>query len=276
MSLPDHSYLVCANQRSGSTLLCRALSDTGVAGHPEEYFLDGPPAAFPPGWEFWERGSVAHQHGGVGDRREYLDLVYRVGTTPNGVFGAKLMWNNVVWAVRRFREMDEFTRLRRRVDVFRAVLPNLRVVHLVRRDVVRQAVSWARAAQDGIWAVSDTDRPNPMGEPAYDYELISNLVGLLLRGERGWKRLYAELELTPHTVWYEDLLTDDGYRTSVLGVLRHLGLDGRAEISPPRTKRQADGLNAEWVDRFLGEAASRHHPRLRLLLRRHRPVTSRS
>src|SRR6267142_4337583 len=32
------SYLVCATPRSGSTLLCEALSNTGLAGRPEEYF----------------------------------------------------------------------------------------------------------------------------------------------------------------------------------------------------------------------------------------------
>ena len=32
------SYLVCATERSGSTLLCELLAGTGVAGRPEEYF----------------------------------------------------------------------------------------------------------------------------------------------------------------------------------------------------------------------------------------------
>src|SRR3954452_18480605 len=35
---PDRCYLVCATPRSGSTLLCHLLDDTGIAGHPEEYF----------------------------------------------------------------------------------------------------------------------------------------------------------------------------------------------------------------------------------------------
>ena len=35
---PMLSYLVCATPRSGSTLLCQALDQTGVAGQPEEYF----------------------------------------------------------------------------------------------------------------------------------------------------------------------------------------------------------------------------------------------
>ena len=35
---PTISYLVCATPRSGSTLLCHLLDETGLAGHPEEYF----------------------------------------------------------------------------------------------------------------------------------------------------------------------------------------------------------------------------------------------
>ena len=35
---PTRSYIVCATPRSGSTLVCKALRDTGVAGRPEEYF----------------------------------------------------------------------------------------------------------------------------------------------------------------------------------------------------------------------------------------------
>jgi len=83
MPAPVVSYLVAATQRSGSTLLCRALADTGVAGRPEEYFLTGPPEAFPPGWTFWEDGIFAQPHGTM-DRETYLQLVFRLGTTPNG------------------------------------------------------------------------------------------------------------------------------------------------------------------------------------------------
>ena len=38
MMPPLRSYLVCATPRSGSTLLCHLLSQTGLAGRPEEYF----------------------------------------------------------------------------------------------------------------------------------------------------------------------------------------------------------------------------------------------
>src|SRR6266576_2925028 len=35
---PNISYIICATPRSGSSLLCEALTNTGVAGKPKEYF----------------------------------------------------------------------------------------------------------------------------------------------------------------------------------------------------------------------------------------------
>lgn len=37
---PELSYLICATPRSGSTLLCEAMQNSGIAGCPEEYFED--------------------------------------------------------------------------------------------------------------------------------------------------------------------------------------------------------------------------------------------
>lgn len=80
-------------------MLCRALGDTSIAGRPEEYFLAGDPKKLP-GWRFWEEGPYGPECGAV-DREAYLDAVYRMGSTANGVFGAKLMWN-VRWTVAKF------------------------------------------------------------------------------------------------------------------------------------------------------------------------------
>src|SRR3954447_6997345 len=108
---PDRSYLVCATPRSGSTLVCHALEETGIAGRPEEYFEalrhSGRPrrpeedflgvedqsirdhlgersvgSDPPPRSPLWSRAAY--------DR--YLEWAFETGTTGNGVFGAKLMW----------------------------------------------------------------------------------------------------------------------------------------------------------------------------------------
>src|SRR5437016_3066195 len=72
------SYLICSTPRSGSNFLCEVLRATGVAGFPDEYFWN------PPYWrERWD----------VGDFPSYFRRLLREGTSPNGVFGSKMMWD---------------------------------------------------------------------------------------------------------------------------------------------------------------------------------------
>ena len=187
------SYLVCANQRSGTELLCRGLAATGVAGHPQEYFLAEDPVKMPD-WRFWEEGPYAAGHD-VRDRESYLTLVYRLGSTPNGVFGAKIHWNCLRWALAKFSEMPRFAGLDQ-AAILRTAFPDLRVVDVMRRDRVRQAVSWARMAQDGMWVdpvgQPEPAWPPPTGPPRYDYELIAALEALIAESESetGWRQLY--------------------------------------------------------------------------------------
>lgn len=245
---PERSYLIAGTQRTGTTLLCRALADTGVAGLPDEYFLSVDPVA-QPGWATWEDGPFGVLLGAT-DRAGYLDAVYRLGTTDNGVFGVKLMANNLPWAIDAFRELPEFAGLDR-AGVLQRALPEVRIVHVTRRDRVAQAVSWARAAQDGVWAVPLDEAPCPVGEPAYDAELIGNLVRLIGEGEEEWRRVFAELEVEPCPVVYEDLTDEGGWRSTLERVLAHLDLDPEGVTLPaPGLTRQRDGLNADWVARF--------------------------
>ena len=235
-------------------MLCRALADIGTAGRPEEYFL-AVDEVEQPGWRCWERGPYGTANG-ARCREEYLEIVYRLGSTPNGVFGAKLMWNNVRWAVAKFKEVPRFSGLDR-AELFHAAFPGLRIVNVTRRDRVRQAVSWARMAQDGVWVVSDDEPARPKGRAEYNRKRIAALEALILDGERGWRDLYAELGVTPHEVVYEDLVSEEGYEQTVRGVLRHLGLPSAGfRVPGPRTKRQSDELNDAWVARFTQERDS--------------------
>src|SRR4051812_24921822 len=99
------SYLVCATPRSGSTLVCQALKETGVAGRPEEYFEalehSGQPRRPEEYFDGVDDPSILNQLsrlGDSGDQRSsssawnrtsydrYLDWALEQGTTPNGVF----------------------------------------------------------------------------------------------------------------------------------------------------------------------------------------------
>jgi trehalose 2-sulfotransferase len=255
MRRPRRAYLICASQRSGSTLLCRALSDTGIAGHPDEYFRTGPAEAFPAGGAAWEDSPLARSHG-VATREAFLELVYDLGSTDNGVFGAKVMWSTVPWILQKLWEVDGFAGMTP-AGVFTAAFPDLQVVHLTRRDRLRQAVSWARASQDGVQVVSDDEPAVPTGKPAYDGRFIAWLVGRIKAGEQSWRALCAEIGVVPHEVAYEDLADPRKYENAVWGVLAHLGLEPQGPIPAPRTRRQADALNETWVDRFLADQEAR-------------------
>jgi len=256
LGLPKTSYLVCGNQRSGTTLLCSALADTRVAGRPDEYFL-AVNEAEQPAWRCWEKGPFGIDNGAT-DRESYLRIVYRLGSTPNGVFGAKLMWNNLQWALAKFLEMPAFSGLSR-AEIFHAAFPNLRIVSATRCDRVRQAVSWALMAQGRPWVEwNGSPSPMPQSDLRYDADLIRALEGLIIEGEQGWRELYREIGVTPIEVVYEDLANPETYERSVRGVLEHLGLDAAsANIQPPRTRRQADDVNEAWVSRYLSESGSR-------------------
>ena len=128
---PVSSYLVCATPRSGSTLLCHLLDQTGVAGHPEEYFEDlrhsrrprRPHEYFDPARHanIIERLAVREMPDGTEHRPHplwtpetydrYLAWALEQGTTPNGVFGAKLMWGYLGDFATLLRGIDGFAGL---------------------------------------------------------------------------------------------------------------------------------------------------------------------
>ena len=212
-------------------MLCRALSDTEIAGHPDEYFLAEDPKELPD-WRFWEEGPFGVFSGAV-DRESYLDAVYRMGSTSNGVFGAKLMWNSVPWALVKFQQMPRFDSFDRS-QVFHTAFPDLHVIYVTRRDRVRQAVSWARMAQDGVWVVSD-DEPAPPPRPLeYRYDLINGLEGLIMQSEQGWRDFFDDLAVSPLELFYEDLVTDDGYEDAIGAVIHHLRIEAAEVVIPPR------------------------------------------
>ena len=255
--VPERCYLVCSNAWSGSTMLCRTLSDVGTAGRPQEYFLTWP-QPLPHEDGFWENGRLAREHG-VSSRDEFLSLVYRLGSTPNSVFGAKLLWRYVPLALGSFREMPRFAGMTD-AEIFWAAFPGLKVIHLTRRDRLRQAVSWHRAVEDGVWWQYNSTTAPPSAQPEYQFEVIAEMVRLIAEGERSWRALYATLGITPFEVAYEDLVTDEGYHAAVRGILGHLELDDRVVIPRPRTQRQADDISEAWVERFFADVAALAKP----------------
>ena len=167
MIVPRRSYLVCATPRSGSTLLCELLKDTGVAGRPEEYFEALATTGAPPhpgdyladlprtgaGIRDDDTPPEAPWHSsltGLSSYHDHLERTFQLGTTPNGVFGSKLMWRQIAELEALATELPEYTGLRGH-ELLERVFGGPAYIWISRREKVRQAVSMWRALQTRSW-----------------------------------------------------------------------------------------------------------------------------
>ena len=99
---------------------------------------------------------------------------------------------------------------------------------------MRQAISWLKAAQDGVWVVSDEQPAHPVARPEYEFEVLVGMQRLIVEGENGWRRqLFQEIGVNSCEIVYEDLATPDGYEATVQRVAEHVGVNVRDITIPP-------------------------------------------
>lgn len=229
----ERSLLICFVPRSGSWFLCGLLASTGVLGTPRQFF-----------WEPGER-EARLQHGLRTDD-QYLDWVRARGTSPNGTFGCKFEPEELQDVVERQRRVAADETLTDRELLARA-FPNPRYVWLRREDTVAQAISWLRALQTGRWRSDD----RATGEPSFDADQIAGLVDLIDGTTEFWSRWFAEQEIEPQRVSYEELLTDPRGPLERIAAFAGVSLPDRFEPrSYPGHERQADHVNEKWARRY--------------------------
>jgi len=268
---PARSYFICATPRSGSTLLCERLTASGIAGSPSEWMLPS-------------NEGLAREMFGIAPR--FADPTYfaelLTGTaSPNGVFGAKLMWPQMAQLLR-----GELWNLRIGPPQAGIItLPDLRYIRIVRRDRVRQAVSFLLAQRTNRWqrlatqndplvaaaqrAGFETGDNVPAGwtlpdiramlaDPQQRMGLLDDIAACLTEIEqqsREWDRFFAAFRAAPCNVEYEDLVANPA---AVLArVLRFLDLERLAPIDFSRGLLQpmSDGRNAALVAAYMAAHA---------------------
>ena len=243
---PERSYIVCSTPRSGSGLLCRALAGAGVAGSPLEYFNP------------LHRGRLVERWGCGPSLGGYVRALYALRTTPDGVFGAKLHW-------------DQFVALRAEAlglpgsepgyelsaGFLERLLPGAVYVRIIRRDVNRQAVSLWFALHTGTWSVAASGGDDDGGERArvpYSFDGIERCRRLIENAELHWDRFLR--------------FNGRAGRGRLRGARRALPGRGRpragrgrsrrrAGTAAPATRRLSDARSEEFLERLAHDRDAR-------------------
>jgi LPS sulfotransferase NodH len=214
-------YCICFTIRSGSSLLCEDLSQWGV-GAPTEHFQfpDSPVLDVP-----------------LADH-----LVRIVEETRGEWFGTKMAWEQTYQLTSRLRAQGDD-----QVGFdLASVYPDVRFVHIVRRDKVGQAVSGWRAQASGTWHWPAGSTVDP-GRPPYEYERIKERLLQALVEDWLWDDHLSGSPAPAMTVHYEDYVADRaGHLEAICSFL---------EADPVRTSLEErinvmrDGWTAEMVER---------------------------
>jgi len=221
------TYIIASANRTGSYLLCDGLECTGVAGHPTESLSAE-----------YRHELYRTLHGKDGKEVDFsvsMKALVRHLMTPNGVFGAKVHWDQVVelWYESGYDGppyiflLDEF--------------PGARYIHLS-LSIARQTNEW--------WRLSGAERISSRKcvEPVFDAAEILRLEADLIAQRDAWRDFFRVEGITPLEMEYETLVAD--YRGEIGRALDFLGLDSAhaKEIPESRLLKQSNENNARWYD----------------------------
>ena len=241
LTLPQRSYLVLMSARSGSMLLCAQLEKAGF-GRPVEAFNANKNPMFHNVWEI----DYSNDH-------DYLKAAIHYQNV-NGVMGMKFSLNQFhLFQEVAGRLLAPAAIALNEAEMVEVFFPGVRYIHLQRRDKVKQAISYAKAWQNGIWYEA-TDGGDDFKEyllPAlYDREHIACCLDIVLAIDLGWQRYLRDNQLDSLEVWYEDLAAD--FSGKMREIYDFLGIN-EAVITAPPLRKQANIQSQEWERRFRAE-----------------------
>lgn len=237
-----NSYRIWFSQRNGSTLLCKALEQTGVAGKPLELF------------NITEEESLCG-HYGVNTYAELKEKLWSLGSTPNGVMAVK----HSLYTSRHQQisiELKQLTSEKKwsEREIWDDMFPNCTHIFITRRNKVRQTVSWWKAINDGIWHKHhiDDNHTDESLQGKYNSNALHHLLKETILRECAIQEYFDQENINPLTIVYEDFILD--YENTIHKVLGFLELEHHGiTISPPPLHKTATDFSEEWVQRFRAE-----------------------
>ncbi len=229
------TYVIFATPRSGSYLLCEALKNTNLAGYPKEYF--GP----------YQR-SILWKELSAFDQGDYVGKLIKTLSTPNNVFGIKITWRQFVHFIKSVSSLSEFSDMKGK-EIMDSLFPNLYYIYITRNDKTRQAISYWKALQTGVWTQTSGAIQQQDFQPIFDYGAINVLLSRINEDEKHIQHFFVENNLKPFKVVYEEFITT--YEETSLQILDFLKIQHHKPIKFSRHMHaQSNKQSEEWLSLF--------------------------
>lgn len=232
------TYIICSTMRSGSTLLCDLLTNTKLAGQPQEFFL--------PKWEKKSKFDTTNYP-------EYLQKMLESFASFNGVSGVKLMWSNCEDVIRRLHKSCESSS-KSDLELLKEIFPDLKFIFISRRSKVRQAISLARSVKTKQWnKYQDSQNPRKVSFNRYGntsnsqknpYPYISPgalevYLSHIEKDESAWFEFFRNNNIEPQIIIYEELAQNK--QKNIVAFLKFLEIPVPESINLDSfLKKQAD------------------------------------
>lgn len=248
------SYVICTTPRSGSTLLCKLLAATRIAGNPNSHFHNPSISEWINDYDLTDSGVSTDQD----LLASIFDAARQRGTGNTGIFGLRLQRKSFDFLNLQLGVLHPG--LSSDIERFQAAFGKTLFIHLTRENKLEQAISHVKATQTGLWHMasdgSELERLSPPQEPVYNAEQIATMLEHLVALDNAWRDWFVAQNIKPLRINYAEL---SAYPNEVLtGLLDDLRLAPQAAIGiKPAVAKLADATNKEWKDRFRAHQATK-------------------
>lgn len=210
--------ILLSSPRSGSTMLSERLDNWGVC-LTHEYFQ---PFQYLPAlanrWKCLEDGVVNHQR--------YVDALFTHRSSKSGWLGINLHGSHVASFMEFFNYFPK--------------LETIKIIHLRRKNSLKQAISYEIASQTGQWS----SHFQKAADPVYDYKKIKGKLERIDEQTRTNLAFVQKQGYQSIDIFYE------GFQDDLTEIMEFIGgeYDGSEEVN--QMSKQSNEINDDWLDKL--------------------------
>lgn len=182
------NYIIMSSPRTGSSMLCAALAGSSLAGNPTEFMHQA-------GLE-----GNGHPETDMQSLNAYMQKLIDENTTPNGVFGMKMHFNqfDAIFS-------DEGIGLRNGLEFLGRFQ---KFILIYRKDKILQSISELLASEANIWNSEDESLKCSLGREfnSLDTLKITQIMNRQIYETIAWRSVLYKIGHNFHSMTYEDLV----------------------------------------------------------------------